>query len=162
MFKTESKRLDEVKEKVIAAMEEHYEGETEIEDVAQSPYDRMVLNQDRKIIDVTNNFIADAASCVIEIGERYLEEINSHNPKNAFRNREFVENFIEDIYKQATILSLSIRRNNAEWQYMLSQHSKNNEGFDIPMSDKIKDIFSGMGIKFDIDEEGDEFDDDEE
>lgn len=50
MFEKEKDRIDELKEDLIYAVDEHYDGELDIEDVADTEYLEMKLRQDKKFL----------------------------------------------------------------------------------------------------------------
>lgn len=54
MFEKEKDKIDELKEDLIYAVDEHYDGELDIEDVTDTEYLEMKLKQDKKIFDTSN------------------------------------------------------------------------------------------------------------
>lgn len=109
-------KVDKLKEDLIYAVNEKYQGELEIKDVANSSYHKMVLEQNKKIINNSSYFYAEAASKIIESLEDYLKNLGRFNRRTIFRNSEVVKDTLDDLYKAAEILILSIRKNNAGWQ----------------------------------------------
>lgn len=116
MLKKYQDRLEKAKEDLIYAVEEHYEGELEIEDVAKDSYTQMVLKQNRKIYDSSIKLYSNIVSQLIESMEQYSEELENFNARTLFRNREIIDNTIEDLCRTSELLILSIRQLNAEWQ----------------------------------------------
>lgn len=67
MLNKYEQKINKLKEDLIYAVNENYEGELEIEDVTDSSYSRMLLGQDKKVIDGSNYFYSEAASKIIEV-----------------------------------------------------------------------------------------------
>lgn len=115
-------KVDKLKEDLIYAVNEKYEGELEIEDVTSSTYHKMILNQDKKVIDNSSYFYAEAASKIIESLEEYLKDLGKFNRRTIFRNSEIIEDTLNDLYQTTEIFILSIRKNNASWQAKLDSY----------------------------------------
>lgn len=119
MFEKERKKIDELKEDLIYAVDEHYDGELGIEDVAATEYLEMKLKQDKKVFDITNGLLAETVSQTIKMMEEYLEELSTISNRTSHRNRELIEEIFDDMNRTAKVLTLSIRKNNAAWQVLL-------------------------------------------
>lgn len=115
------KKIAELKENLIYAITEHYEGELEIDDVTDTSFGRMVLKQDKSIINMVNANMAESISEQIKMLENFVEEISEHNGRTVLRNAEIIEDAIFDLMQSIKILTLSIRKNNAYWQAELSE-----------------------------------------
>ena len=115
------KKIAELKENLIYAITEHYEGELEIDDVTNTSFGRMVLKQDESIINMVNANMAESISEQIKMLENFVEEISEHNGRTVLRNAEIIEDAIFDLMQSIKILTLSIRKNNAYWQAELSE-----------------------------------------
>lgn len=143
------KKIAELKENLIYAITEHYEGELEIDDVTDTSFGRMVLKQDKSIINMVNANMAESISEQIKMLENFVEEISEHNGRTVLRNAEIIEDAIFDLMQSIKILTLSIRKNNAYWQAELSEmlededEEENNED-DAPEIDNecISEIFA--------------------
>ena len=143
------KKIAELKENLIYAITEHYEGELEIDDVTDTSFGRMVLKQDKSIINMVNANMAESISEQIKMLENFVEEISKHNGRTVLRNAEIIEDAIFDLMQSIKILTLSIRKNNAYWQAELSEmlededEEENNED-DAPEIDNecISEIFA--------------------
>lgn len=158
MLSKYEKKINDLKENLIYAVNENYEGELEIEDVTDSAYYKMLLEQDKKIIDESSYFYAEAASKLIEVLENYCDNMKESNRKTVFRNSEIVEETLEDLCRATTILTLSIRKNNADWQVKLDKYL-DEEGNDSPnnnLREKLTDLFKNLEITLKGDEENEE------
>lgn len=143
------KKIAELKENLIYAITEHYEGELEIDDVTDTSFGRMVLKQDESIINMVNTNMAESISEQIKMLENFVEEIFEHNGRTVLRNAEIIEDAIFDLMQSIKILTLSIRKNNAYWQAELSEMLKDedeeeNDEDDAPEIDNecISEIFA--------------------
>lgn len=143
------KKIAELKENLIYAITEHYEGELEIDDVTDTSFGRMVLKQDESIINMVNANMAESISEQIKMLENFVEEISEHNGRTVLRNAEIIEDAIFDLMQSIKILTLSIRRNNAYWQAELSEmledeDEEENDEDDVPEIDNecISEIFA--------------------
>lgn len=159
------KKIAELKENLIYAITEHYEGELEIDDVTDTSFGRMVLKQDESIINMVNANIAESISEQIKMLENFVEEISEHNGRTVLRNAEIIEDAIFDLMQSIKILTLSIRRNNAYWQAELSEmledeDEKENDEDDVPEIDNecISEIFAKI---YNTLKKGDKLDDEE-
>lgn len=119
MFEKQKEKIDELKEDLIYAVDEHYDGELDIEDVADTEYLEMKLKQDKKIFDITNGMLAETVSQTIKMMEEYLEELSTISNRTSHRNRDLIEEIFDDMNRTAKVLILSIRKNNAAWQVLL-------------------------------------------
>lgn len=143
------KKIAELKENLIYAITEHYEGELEIDDVTDTSFGRMVLKQDESIINMVNANMAESISEQIKMLENFVEEISEHNGRTVLRNAEIIEDAIFDLMQSIKILTLSIRKNNAYWQAELSEmledeDEEENDEDDVPEIDNecISEIFA--------------------
>ena len=143
------KKIAELKENLIYAITEHYEGELEIDDVTNTSFGRMVLKQDESIINMVNANMAESISEQIKMLENFVEEISEHNGRTVLRNAEIIEDAIFDLMQSIKILTLSIRKNNAYWQAELSEmledeDEEENDKDDAPEIDNecISEIFA--------------------
>lgn len=143
------KKIAELKENLIYAITEHYEGELEIDDVTNTSFGRMVLKQDESIINMVNANMAESISEQIKMLENFVEEISEHNGRTVLRNAEIIEDAIFDLMQSIKILTLSIRKNNAYWQAELSEmlededEEENDEDGALEIDDKcISEIFA--------------------
>lgn len=159
------KKIAELKENLIYAITEHYEGELEIDDVTDTSFGRMVLKQDESIINMVNANIAESISEQIKMLENFVEEISEHNGRTVLRNAEIIEDAIFDLMQSIKILTLSIRRNNAYWQAELSEmledeDEEENDEDDVPEIDNecISEIFAKI---YNTLKKGDKLDDEE-
>lgn len=119
MFEKQREKIDELKEDLIYAVDEHYDGELGIEDVADTEYLEMKLEQDKKVFDITNGMLAETTSQTIKMMEEYLKELSTISNRTSYRNRELIEEIFDDMNRTAKVLILSIRKNNAAWQVLL-------------------------------------------
>lgn len=143
------KKIAELKENLIYAITEHYEGELEIDDVTDTSFGRMVLKQDESIINMVNTNMAESISEQIKMLENFVEKISEHNGRTVLRNAEIIEDAIFDLMQSIKILTLSIRKNNAYWQAELSEmledeDEEENDEDDAPEIDNecISEIFA--------------------
>ena len=158
MLRKNVKIIIDLKEKLLYSVFVYNQGELEIEDVTDSAYYKMLLEQDKKIIDESSYFYAEAASKLIEVLEDYCDNIKESNRKTVFRNSEIVEETLEDLCRAITILTLSIRKNNADWQVKLDKYL-DEEGNDSPnnnLGEKLTDLFKNLEITLKGDEENEE------
>ena len=155
-------KVDKLKEDLIYAMNEKYEGEFEIEDVTDSAYSKMALSQDKKIIDNSSHFYSEVASKLIESLEEYLDNLEDFNRRTIYRNSEVVEDTLKDLYKATEIFILSIRKNNADWQARLYECRKKEEKNGLSniekdsLEYKLFDVFSDMEDIFNFNKGDDE------
>lgn len=158
MLSKYEKKINDLKENLIYAVNENYEGEFEIEDVTDSAYYKMLLEQDKKVIDESSYFYAEAASKLIEVLENYCDNIKESNRKTVFRNSEIVEETLEDLCRAITILTLSIRKNNADWQVKLDKYldKEENDSPNNNLGEKLTDLFKNLEITLKGDEENEE------
>lgn len=159
------KKIAELKENLIYAITEHYEGELEIDDVTDTSFGRMVLKQDESIINMVNANMAESISEQIKMLENFVEEISEHNGRTVLRNAEIIEDAIFDLMQSIKILTLSIRKNNAYWQAELSEmledeDEEENDEDDVPEIDNecISEIFAKI---YNTLKKGDKLDDEE-
>lgn len=159
------KKIAELKENLIYAITEHYEGELEIDDVTDTSFGRMVLKQDESIINMVNANMAESISEQIKMLENFVEEISEHNGRTVLRNAEIIEDAIFDLMQSIKILTLSIRKNNAYWQAELSEmledeDEEENDKDDVPEIDNefISEIFAKI---YDTLKKGDKLNDEE-
>lgn len=159
------KKIAELKENLIYAITEHYEGELEIDDVTDTSFGRMVLKQDESIINMVNANMAESISEQIKMLENFVEEISEHNGRTVLRNAEIIEDAIFDLMQSIKILTLSIRKNNAYWQAELSEmledeDEEENDKDDVPEIDNecISEIFAKI---YNTLKKGDKLDDEE-
>lgn len=160
MLSNYEQKIDEMKESLIYAVNEHYEGELKIEDVTDSLYSKMVLEQDKKVIDNSSYFYAEAASELIEVLEKYCNSIKKSNKKTIFRNSEVVEETLNDLCQIIMVLILSIRKNNSDWQAKLSEcvHKKKDSTSKKDFTDfgcKLAELIKDYEASFKGDEEDD-------
>lgn len=159
------KKIAELKENLIYAITEHYEGELEIDDVTDTSFGRMVLKQDESIINMVNANMAESISEQIKMLENFVEEVSEHNGRTVLRNAEIIEDAIFDLMQSIKILTLSIRKNNAYWQTELSEmledeDEEENDEDDVPEIDNefISEIFAKI---YDTLKKGDKLNDEE-
>lgn len=126
MLKEYEEKIDNLKENLIYAVEEHYEGELNISYAAKSSYDEIVLTQDEKIFETSNSTIADIVSQLIEYAEEYISQVESYDTRTLKRNYPVVQRFLDDICRTISILTVSIRINNAHWQKKLNDIANGN------------------------------------
>ena len=159
MLNKYEQKINKLKEDLIYAVNENYEGELEIEDVTNSSYSKMVLGQDKKVIDGSNYFYSEAASKIIEVLENYCNDLAEFNGRILYRNSEIVDETFNDFCKITEILTLAIRKNNADWQARLDSHMdrKDNDSSKSKLKTKLSDLFKNITLNF----EGDEKDDKE-
>lgn len=128
MFNDYYNKIKKLKEDLIYAINERYDGEYEIEDVTDSAYTKMLLNSDKAIIDKSNEVFAEAAAKIMETIEQYTKDFANYDGRTLFRNSEIVTETLDDLCRAMQIFTLSIRKNNANWQAKLfNQLEKGNE-----------------------------------
>lgn len=131
MFNDYYNKIKKIKEDLIYAINEKYDGEYEIEDVTDSAYTKMLLNNDKTIIDESNKVFAEAAAKVMETIEQYTKDFSNYDGRTLFRNSEIVTETLDDLCRAVQIFTLSIRKNNANWQAklfnILEEGNKENE-----------------------------------
>ena len=144
MFEKEKDKIDELKEDLIYAVDEHYDGELDIEDVTDTEYLEMKLKQDKKIFDTSNETLAETVSLSIKMMEYYLERLSTISNRTSHRNRALIEETFDDISKMSKILILSIRKNNAAWQALLYENKvdDNKKG-----TTTINDLLNGLNME---------------
>lgn len=160
MFNDYKDKLEKLKEDLIYAVEEKYNGELEIEDVANDDsYLTMVLNQDKKIFNSSNELFSNAAAKMIELLEDYIKSFKEYDGRTIFRNRDTVEETLEDFCRTIQVLTISIRKNNAAWQVLLnnliedendledSGDNKQNTSNDL-FAEKLFDLLEDLEKKF--------------
>ena len=131
------KQINELKEDLIHAVNEHYKGELEIEDVTDTSYGKMALTQDKETIDLVNGNIAESISKQIGMLENLIDEAFELDRRTLLRNSEVIEGAIFDLTQSIKILTLSIRKNNALWQVILSDwQAMESEGSEEDIEDK--------------------------
>ena len=87
MFNDYKDKLEKLKEDLIYAVEEKYNGELEIGDVANDDsYLTMVLNQDKKVFNSSNELFSNAAAKMLELLEDYIKSFNEYDGRTIFRN----------------------------------------------------------------------------
>nr|DAG70199.1 MAG TPA: hypothetical protein [Caudoviricetes sp.] len=145
MFEKEKDKIDELKEDLIYAVDEHYDGELDIEDVTDTEYLEMKLKQDKKIFDTSNETLAETVSLSIKMMEYYLERLSTISNRTSHRNRALIEETFDDISKMSKILILSIRKNNAAWQALLYENKvdDNKKG-----TTTINDLLNGLNMEW--------------
>lgn len=145
MFEKEKDKIDELKEDLIYAVDEHYDGELDIEDVTDTEYLEMKLKQDKKIFDTSNETLAETVSLSIKMMEYYLEILSTISNRTSHRNRALIEETFDDISKMSKILILSIRKNNAAWQALLYENKvdDNKKG-----TTTINDLLNGLNMEW--------------
>lgn len=136
MFEKQKEKIDELKEDLIYAVDEHYDGELDIEDVADTEYLEMKLRQDKKVFDITNGMLAETVSQTIKMMEEYLEELSTISNRTSHRNRDLIEEIFDDMNRTAKVLILSIRKNNAAWQVLLDATNTPKEDDKEPLNSK--------------------------
>lgn len=136
MFEEQREKIDELKEDLIYAVDEHYDGELDIEDVADTEYLEMKLEQDKKVFDITNGMLAETTSQTIKMMEEYLKELSTISNRTSYRNRELIEEIFDDMNRTAKVLILSIRKNNAAWQVLLDATNTPKEDDKEPLNSK--------------------------
>lgn len=127
MFEKQKEKIDELKEDLIYAVDEHYDGELDIEDVADTEFLEMKFKQDKKAFDISNESLAEVTSLSIKMMEYYLERLSTISNRTSYRNRGLIEETFEDMSRMSKILILSIRKNNAAWQALLYENKKDDE-----------------------------------
>ena len=157
MLNKYKQKINKLKEDLIYAVNENYEGELEIEDVTNSSYSKMVLEQDKKVINGSNYFYSEAASKIIEVLENYCNDLAEFNGRTLYRNSEIVDETFNDFCKTTKILILAIRKNNADWQVRLNSHMdrKDNDSSESKLKTKLSDLFKNMTLIFKGDEKDD-------
>lgn len=136
MFEKQKEKIDELKEDLIYAVDEHYDGELDIEDVADTEYLEMKLRQDKKVFDITNGMLAETVSQTIKMMEEYLEKLSTISNRTSHRNRDLIEEIFDDMNRTAKVLILSIRKNNAAWQVLLDATNTPKEDDKEPLNSK--------------------------
>lgn len=116
-YQEKSKKL---KEDLIYAVEERYEGELEISDVTSKPYPRMVLNSDKMTLDDSSQVFANSAAQLLEILDDYIKNFANYDGRTLLRNSDVVKRTMDELCRTVSLLTLSIRENNAEWQVRLN------------------------------------------
>lgn len=141
MLNKYEQKINKLKEDLIYAVNENYEGELEIEDVTNSSYSKMVLGQDKKVIDGSNYFYSEATSKIIEVLENYCNDLAEFDGRTLYRNSEIVDETFNDFCKITEILILAIRKNNADWQVRLNSHMdrKDNDSSKSKLETKLSD-----------------------
>lgn len=157
MLSKYEKKINDLKENLIYAVNENYEGELEIEDVTDSSYSKMVLEQDKKVIDGSNYFYSEAASKIIEVLENYCNDLAEFNGRTLYRNSEIVDETFNDFCRITKILTLAIRKNNADWQARLDNHMnrKDDDSSKSKLETKLSDLVKNMTLNFKGDEKDD-------
>ena len=152
MFNDYKDKLEKLKEDLIYAVEEKYNGELEIEDVANDDsYLTMVLNQDKKVFNSSNELFSNAAAKMLELLEDYIKSFNEYDGRTIFRNRDIVEETLEDFCRTIQILTMSIRKNNATWQVLLNnliEDKNDEEEVKIDGQDISDDLFTNEFLDF--------------
>lgn len=130
---------------MIYAVDEHYDGELDIEDVTDTEYLEMKLKQDKKIFDTSNETLAETVSLSIKMMEYYLERLSTISNRTSHRNRALIEETFDDISKMSKILIPSIRKNNAAWQALLYENKvdDNKKG-----TTTINDLLNGLNMEW--------------
>lgn len=157
MLSKYEKKINDLKENLIYAVNENYEGELEIEDVTDSSYSKMVLGQDKKMIDSSNYFYSEAASKTIEVLENYCNDLAEFDGRTLYRNSEIIDETFNDFCRITEILTLAIRKNNADWQARLDSHMdrKDDDFSKSKLEIKLSDLFKNITLNFEGDEEDD-------
>lgn len=157
MLNKYKQKINKLKEDLIYAVNENYEGELEIENVTDSSYSKIVLGQDKKVIDGSNYFYSEAASKIIEILEDYCNDLAEFDGRTLYRNSEIIDETFNDFCKIIEILTLAIRKNNADWQVRLNSHMdrKDNDSSKSKLKTKLSDLFKNITLNFEGDEKGD-------
>lgn len=145
MFEKEKDKIDELKEDLIYAVDEHYDGELDIEDVTDTEYLEMKLKQDKKIFDTSNETLAETVSLSIKMMEYYLERLSTISNRTSHRNRALIEETFDDVSKMSKILILSIRKNNAAWQALLYENKVDDER---KGTISINDLLNGLDTEW--------------
>ena len=111
------------------------------------------------MIDGSNYFYSEAASKIIEVLEDYCNDIAEFDGRTLYRNSEIIDETFNDFCKITEILTLAIRKNNANWQARLNSHMdrKDNDSSKSKLKTKLSDLFKNITLNF----EGDEKDDKE-
>ena len=157
MLNKYKQKINKLKEDLIYAVNENYEGELEIEDVTNSSYSKMVLGQDKKVIDGSNYFYSEAASKIIEVLENYCNDLAEFDGRTLYRNSEIIDETFNDFCRITEILTLAIRKNNADWQVRLDSHMdrKDNDSSKSKLKTKLSDLVKNMTLNFKGDEKDD-------
>ena len=157
MLNKYKQKINKLKEDLIYAVNENYEGELEIENVTDSSYSKIVLGQDKKVIDGSNYFYSEAASKIIEVLEDYCNDLTKFDGRTLYRNSEIIDETFNDFCKIIEILTLAIRKNNADWQVRLNSHMdrKDNDSSKSKLKTKLSDLFKNITLNFEGDEKGD-------
>lgn len=157
MLNKYEQKINKLKEDLIYAVNENYEGELEIEDVTDSSYSRILLGQDKKVIDGSNYFYSEAASKIIEVLEDYCNDLAEFDGRTLYRNSEIVDETLGDFCRITKILTLAIRKNNADWQARLDSHmnKEDDDSSKNELGTKLADLFRNMTLNFEGDEEDD-------
>lgn len=119
MLQDYKKEIEKIKEDLIYAMNEKYQGELEISDVAKTPYEKMILQQDKKILYNTNLTFANVSAQIIEFLESYINEMEKFDPRTTKRNSDIITPTLYDLSRAVKIYIASIKVNNAIWQEKL-------------------------------------------
>lgn len=121
MFNEYKDKIKQIKEDLIYAVDERYDGELQIEDAAKDAYTKMVLESDLEVYKESNLIFANTVSRVIDMLEIYIKDFEKFNGRTLFRNSAIVKDTLDDLIRTAQILTLSIRKNNADWQVKLDE-----------------------------------------
>lgn len=157
MLNKYKQKINKLKEDLIYAVNENYEGELEIEDVTNSSYSKMVLGQDKKVIDGSNYFYSEAVSKLIEVLENYCNDLAEFDGRTLYRNSEIIDETFNDFCRIIEILTLAIRKNNAGWQARLDNHMnrKDDDSSKSKLGTKLSDLVKNMTLNFKGDEKDD-------
>lgn len=142
MFNEYKDKIKKLKEDLIYAVEEKYKGELEIEDVADEPYLKMVLNQDKEVFNNSNDVFANAAAQLLETLDNYINSFSEYDGRTLLRNKVIIKETLNDLCRTIQILTLSIRKNNAAWQVNLDslvEDDKEKVKEDEKKENKVKD-----------------------
>lgn len=142
MFNEYKDKIKKLKEDLIYAVKEKYKGELEIEDVADEPYLKMVLNQDKEVFNNSNDVFANAAAQLLETLDNYINSFSKYDGRTLLRNKVIIEETLDDLCRTIQILTLSIRKNNAAWQVNLDSLVEDDEEEvkkDEKKENKVKD-----------------------
>lgn len=157
MLNKYKQKINKLKEDLIYAVNENYEGELEIENVTDSSYSKIVLGQDKKVIDGSNYFYSEAASKIIEVLEDYCNDLAEFDGRTLYRNSEIIDETFNDFCRITEILTLAIRKNNADWQARLDNHMnrKDDDSSKSKLGTKLSDLVKNMTLNFKGDEKDD-------
>lgn len=133
------KRLDTLKEDLIYAVKEHYKGEYTIDSVTDSLFEKMILEQDKQVIQYSTDLYVDLITTLIDNAETFIKGAKEFDNRTLFRNEEIVNETLEDLCRTIEIFTLSIRKNNAFWQYDLSKYDNSDEDDDDEGEDEDDD-----------------------